>query len=312
MLPETIVPMEPTLVRTPFDDPEFFFQVKWDGIRLLSFIENGELRLQNRRLRRRDGFYPELDALPDLLGRDGVVLDGEAVAFKEGKPSFPLILRREQVTSPSRAREMARRVPVVYLVFDILYLEGEPLLGRPLAERQERLQEVLRPAAETLALVENFPSGTALFRAVQAKGLEGIVAKRRNSLYVPGKSRDWLKVKVRRRQLCLVGGYSAEGKRLKSLLVGAWHGDKLVYLGRVGTGLTAHEWDRLAPVLEDLASPICPFAACPRGRDYRWVRPVLPVWVEYSEWTEDLKLRAPSIAGFARAKPEKCRLEGAT
>lgn len=309
MLPESIVPMEPTLVRAPFDDPAFVFQVKWDGVRLLSFSEAGTLRLENRRRRRRDGFYPELETLPGRLKHSGLVLDGEVVAFKGGKPSFPLVLRREQAGSPARARELARRVPIVYLVFDLLYLEGEPLLHRPLSERQERLQEVLRPAPEAVEIVENFSSGTALFRAVEAQGLEGIVAKRRASLYVPGKSRDWLKVKVRRRMLCLVGGYSTEGKRLKSLLLGAWQGADLIYLGRVGTGLSAREWEELAAVLRDLTTAVCPFHRAPRGRSFRWVEPVLPVWVEYSEWTEDLHLRAPSLVGFARAAPAECRLD---
>lgn len=309
MLPATIVPMEPAAVREPFDDPAFLYQVKWDGVRLLAFSEGGTVHLQNRRLRLRDGFYPELDGLPRLLKKDGVVLDGEVVAFAQGKPSFPLVLRREQVTSPARVRELLRSVPVTYLVFDLLYLGGEPLLKLPLHARQEKLACVLRPDG-AIQLVESFPLGSKLFAAVKEQGLEGIVAKRRDSPYLPGaKSRDWLKVKVRRRQLCLVGGYSVKGKRLQSLLVGAWRGADLIYLGRVGTGLKAQEWDLLAKALEELAVPECPFAGCPQSPSYRWVRPVLPVWVEFSEWTEDLHLRAPSVVGFARAGPEECRLD---
>ncbi|HHY93191.1 MAG TPA: DNA ligase [Firmicutes bacterium] len=308
MLPATIEPMEPTLVRAPFDDPEFAFQVKWDGVRLLSFVEHGRVRLQNRRLRSRDGFYPELDSLPRLLSCDEVVLDGEVVAFQGGRPFFPLILRRELAGTPERVRRLQAEVPVAYLVFDLLYLKGRPLTRLPWEERQARLAEVLRPGGN-VHRVENFSAGTALFQVVEGKGLEGVVAKRRSSLYVSGKSRDWVKVKVRRRQLCLVGGYSAAAGRLQSLLVGAWQGADLLYLGRVGTGLSAREWEALAAALPDLTIPRCPFRNCPRSSDFYWVKPVLPVWVEYSEWTEQLHLRAPSLVGFARARPEECRLD---
>ncbi|MGI6604129.1 MAG: non-homologous end-joining DNA ligase [bacterium] len=307
MLPETILPMEPVQIGEPFDDPKFLYQVKWDGIRMISYIEGGRVRLHSRSLRSRDGFYPELDLLVDLTP-DGTVLDGELVALKDGKPSFPLVLRREQVTTLKQARELAGEVPVAYLVFDMLYCQGRPLLKEPLSERQRYLKEFLQEAG-SVHIVESFASGIDLFQVVKEQELEGIVAKRRSSPYLIGrKSSEWRKVKVRRRQLCLVGGYTTEGKRVRSLLVGAWQNGNLRYLGRVGTGLTAQEWDVLAEQLPALSVETCPFVQCPRAPGLHFVSPVLPVWVEYSEWTPDLLLRAPSIIGFATAKPTECYL----
>lgn len=311
LLPPTIKPMLLTAVRQPFDNPEYVFQVKWDGIRLLSFVEQGEVRLQNRQLRDRTGYYPELLSLPELLHADAVVLDGEVIVPGTNGPNFPAVLRREQVASPQRALSLSREIPVCYMVFDLLYESGQSLFKRTLTERQLRLQEVLTNGSGAIRVVENFPSGTALFSAVERAGLEGIVAKKKSSFYTPGtKSRTWQKIKVRRRQLCLVGGYLCSGKRLKSLLIGAWQDQRLVYLGHVGTGLTGEESELLIKTLPKLRAKNCPFDPCPRDPEATWLHPVLPVAVEFSEWTDELRLRAPSIIGFPKVAPEDCRLEG--
>lgn len=310
MLPSTIVPMQPVPVREPFDSSDYTFQVKWDGIRLLSFVGEGEVRLQNRRLRDRSLFYPELLVLPGLLRADAVVLDGEVIVPGSKGSNFPAVLRREQVTTGKRALALAEEVPICYMVFDILFADGQPLLSRSLTERQGRLREILSVNA-VVQIVENFTSGKALFTAVKEAGLEGIVAKKKSSPYVPGtRSRAWQKIKVRRRQLCLVGGYLSSGQRLRSLLVGAWQGERLIYLGRVGTGLTKEEEEILVRILPQLSTPDCPFDSCLQAEGVRWLHPVLPIAVEFSEWTESLHLRGPSIAGFPKVQPTECRLEG--
>lgn len=310
MLPPTIAPVQPVLVREPFDSPEYTFQVKWDGIRLLSFVEQGEVRLHNRRLRDRSGFYPELLVLPQLLQADEVVLDGEVIVLGTKGPSFPAVLRREQVTTKERALALAKERPICYMVFDLLYVGGESLLSRSLTERQQCLQEVLA-VNPVVQIVEDFPSGRALFAAVKKAGLEGIVAKKKLSSYVPGtKSRAWQKIKVRQRQLCVVGGYLMTGPRLRSLLVGAWQEERLVYLGRVGSGLTDEEAALLQDALPQLAVPTCPFDPRVRAPGAQWVQPLVPVTVEFSEWTPELRLRAPSIVSFPPVPAADCRLEG--
>ncbi|MGI6129730.1 MAG: hypothetical protein ACOYEO_06525, partial [bacterium] len=276
MLPPTIVPMQPALVREPFDNPDYTFQVKWDGIRLLSFVEQGKVRLQTRRLRDRTGFYPELLILPKLSREDKVVLDGEAIILGRKGPSFPTVLRREQVATERQALALAKEIPICYMVFDLLFVGGRSLLDRPLMERQQRLHEILREDS-VVQVVEDFPSGTELFAAVEKAELEGIVAKKKSSHYITGaKTKLWQKIKVRRQQLCVVGGYLLSGSRLRSLMVGAWQDDRLVYLGRVGTGLTWEEAALLEQALPKLATSACPFSPVARVPGSKWVSPVLP------------------------------------
>lgn len=309
MLPRSLTPMQPVLKGEPFDSPNHIFQVKWDGIRLLSFVEAGKVRLQNRRLRDRSDAYPELLTLPQMLRADGILLDGEVIVLGPKGPSFPAVLRREQVTTKRRAALLAQEVPICYMVFDLLFVGGQSLLDQPLVERQQRLREVLT-ADSLVHIVDNFPSGRTLFAAVKKAALEGIVAKKKNSSYVPGtKTKAWQKIKVRRQQLCVVGGYLSAGPKLRSLLVGAWLEEQLLYLGRVGTGLTTEESTLLEKTLPRLVAPTCPFAPGQQVPAAQWTYPVLPVAVEFSEWTEELHLRAPSIVGFPQVEAADCRLE---
>lgn len=301
----------------PLTDPACAFQVKWDGVRMLAFLDGGRVRLQNRRLRDRTAAYPELAALPSLISARQAILDGEVIVLHEGRPSFPRVLQRERAGAPS-ARLMAA-LPASFAAFDLLYLDGEDLTGRPFWARQEILARRVSGEDPPLHVTRHYEDGLSLWRAVVEQGLEGVVAKVRQSPYVPGgRSRHWFKVKVRRRLECILGGYTlmGGGPLPGALLVGLYRDDpggsagRLTYIGRVGSGLDEATRAALARRLSGLYRADPPFDPPPRPRGLacRWVEPLLTVLVDFAEWTEDLKLRAPSLAGFGRGEPRECRM----
>lgn len=197
MLPKLIKPMLAQTARIPFDSEEHLFEIKWEGIRCLAFIEAGGLRLQSRQLIEITRQFPELSSLMRLPS--GTVLDGELVLLKDGKPCFPEIERRAQLRHPQRIRFLSQRTPVTYMVFDLLYLRGEPLMAAPLTVRRKALRKLLSPFSLPGVLVpEGIRShGQSFFRQVAAVGLEGIMAKRLDSPYLAGKrSPAWRKLKV--------------------------------------------------------------------------------------------------------------------
>jgi len=310
---DEVVPMEPVSHPRPFSRPDYRFQLKFDGVRIVAFVGGGGVRLQNRRLRDRTGRYPELAGLVDDVAAEEAVLDGEMVVLKDGKPSFPAILERDLAGSDRRARLLAGESPALYAVFDLLSLDGRDLRDRPWSERQALLARALGSAVEgspRVHLVESFDSGEALFDAVSEAGMEGLVAKRVDSPYVPGKrSKAWLKVKLRRYVDCVIGGFSRRGEEAASLLVGLYRDGDLLYVGRVGSGIASHEALALGRALsrEEVGEP--PFANPPRRAGYAWVRPRHVALVEFAEWTEGLRLRAPSFKGLRDVPAESCTLD---
>lgn len=324
------VPMEPVPWPEPFDDPNWRYEVKWDGVRCIALVEGGRVRLFSRRLRERTGRFPELQALPGLLGGPvpagaggRTVLDGELVVLRDdGRPSFNRILERD-LAGPAAAARRSREHPATFVAFDLVQWADADLSARPLAERQARLRTVLRPAPPLVLLSESFTSGRDLFRAVAEQELEGIVGKAQDSPYRPGeRSRHWRKVKRRLSLAAVVGGYTVTGGRLGALLLGAHADDgRLQYIGRAGSGLTAAD---AALVQQHLPvagrSPFAPNPADPGGhrpRAFRfgrqpdavvWCQPQLVVQVEFSEWTADGLLRAPVCKGFLALPPTAARL----
>ncbi len=298
--PAYILPMEPKSKAKPFNDSRYLFQVKWDGVRCLSFITGGQVRLQNRRLKDRTCQYPELHALAGLLNGKDAVLDGEIIALKEdGNPGFSRILRRDLAKNPDSS--LINVTPVYYLVFDLLFLEEENLLACPFEERQALLKKNLQES-ERIKLTESSPDGIELFNVVKKRQLEGIVAKKKDAPYRPGeKTEEWLKIKLSRRQDCLIGGYVLRRGRAVSLLLGAYRDGSFLYVGRVSAGLKEAELEFFHREFygRRLAQPH--FLNPPplkSGEKGIWVEPLLGVAVDFLELTEDLKLRSPSTAGF--------------
>lgn len=308
MLDMWIQPMEPVPHPRPFDSEDYIFQVKWDGVRILAFI--GErIRLQSKKLKDKTEKYPELHQLKDLIKAREAVLDGEVVVIHKGKPSFPEVIRRDFSSDMGKIKSLTAAIPVDYIIFDILYLNGMDLTGMPLYRRQEILAEVLIEKGP-VHIIENFDKGKDLFNAVSEQGLEGIVAKIKDSPYLFGKSNYWKKVKCRRSQLCVAGGYVLKDGRPVSILLGAFREDRLLYIGRASAGMKEKDFAILRDFTTDLIIPEPPFLNPPhiKGETYVWLKPLLTVKVEYAEWTEDMKLRAPSLKGFCRIDPRQCSI----
>lgn len=300
-----VPPMEPVSRPDPFDCPDTLFQVKWDGVRALAYAgSSGGVRLFNRKLHERTAQYPELiGGLAGLSG--GTALDGEIVVPGEGgKPDFPRVLRRDLSRSQSKIDQLAGSAPAHYMVFDVLWLAGEPVYPLPLARRLELL-EGIGFRSPYIHIVESLPgTGRALFDAVKAEGLEGIVAKRADSPYRIGvKTSLWQKIKCARTLTALVGGYLKEDPDLpRSLLLGVPRQEGLCYVGAAASGVTREEWRRLGELFGRIPGP-CPFVNPPRDPRARWVRPALTVDVRFLEYTESGVMRAPVVTGFPERLP---------
>ena len=295
--------MEPRAANTPFDDPAYLFQIKWDGVRMLAFKEGERVRLQNRKGHDRTAQYPELQPLADLVKAKEALLDGEVVVMEDGKPSFPRIIQRDFCRQERSIKALSKSLRCTYCLFDLLFLDGVDLTARTLEQRLQILAEVIQPGWP-LYLNENFPGGIALYRRVEELELEGIVAKAKQSPYLLGQKSDyWLKVKPRRRLLCVVGGLKMKEGGVGALMLGAFHDGLLQYVGRAGSGLCGRDLLMLRDFADSNAIAAPPFTDPPREKGCLWLHPRLTVIIEYAEWTPDLKLRAPVVVGFTNRPP---------
>ncbi len=309
--PQPFPPMLAGSAPKPFDDPAWYFEPKWDGVRALAFVRPGAgrsgVQLLNRSLRPVGDRYPELvEALSRL---PPCVLDGEVIAPDErGRPDFARLQQRMHLTDPEEVRRAAREIPVRYVVFDVLYWAGRDLRPRPFEERRRVLEGIpLEPPLLRSDVVRG--EGRALFAAVRGHGLEGVVAKRADSPYLPGVRSDrWLKVKARQTEEAVVVGFTrGRGHRETSfgalvLAQRAFPG-QLVHVGQVGGGFSDGEVRRLRALLEPLRVQACPLSPPPEvPQPVQWVRPELVVEVEHAGRTPDGKLRFPV---FVRLRPDR-------
>jgi DNA ligase D-like protein (predicted ligase)/DNA ligase D-like protein (predicted polymerase)/DNA ligase D-like protein (predicted 3'-phosphoesterase) len=311
-------PMLAELWGEPFDDPRWRFEPKLDGIRTLAYVTTDATRLVSRTGRDQSAQYPELDNLAENVNALQAVIDAEIVALDpDGRPSFELLQQRMNLASPRDIERARRKLPVVLYAFDLLWLDGRDLTGEALEDRRIRLESILT-TDETLRLTTfGEGEGTTFFEAARQYGFEGIVGKKLGSIYQPGRrSRDWRKVKVLKRQSCVVLGWTpgtgGRARTFGSLLVGAYGDKDLVWIGQVGTGFTdgmlTDLMDRLLPL--EVPEPPVDDPALHQLKGARWVRPELVCEVEYLAMTSAGKLRAPSYKGLRPDKlPEDCLLE---
>ncbi len=296
MLPQTIAPMLARL-SPPFDSPRHLYEIKWDGTRCILFIEGGKVRLQNRRLRDITYRYPEFHGLAKLFKEDGLVLDGEIVVLREGRPVFQLLQQREHVLSPLKIAALAQRLPATYMAFDLLYWRGEDIMSWPLRKRRDLLQEILPESPFVVESRYVLEKGLAFFQEVVAQGLEGVMAKDLESPYLPGKRTDyWLKFKPRQRRTCVVVGYLLRPDgTLKSLLVAEKGPKGLIYRGRVGSGIDEALSQELLHRLKALTCDEPPQLKGSPPPGAFWVRPEILVEVSFQELTNHGQFRAPVL-----------------
>jgi bifunctional non-homologous end joining protein LigD len=295
-----------TLVAAPFDDPDWLFEVKWDGFRVETVVDNGTVRLWTRsQLDAAERYFGPFLEPAGWIGARQAVVDGEVIALDErGEPDFALLQARIKGRGAS-----AEPTPFVYEVFDLLHLDGRSLVDEPLEERRRLLAEVIVPDPRVRLSEHIEGEGRAFFEAARTRGLEGIMAKDRRSRYVPGKRSDrWLKVKIRPEQELVVGGWATgTGKAvdLGALLVGVYEGNALRYAGKIGAGFTNDNRADLLGAVRSLGADSPPFDPPPPravSRDARWLRPELVVRAEFAGWTGDGLVRQASYKGL---EPEK-------
>lgn len=321
-MPQVIHPMLATLVDDAFDDDEWLFEIKWDGYRAIAFVGQDSLRLVSRNQNDLTKAYPELSNLPQQVRARQAILDGEIVALDDkGRPSFGLMQQRTGVGEGGRRIRRTRDdIPVVYYAFDLLYLDGYNLMRVDLEKRKELLASILLPA-ENLRLSDDYVAqGKALFEAAAQRQLEGIIAKRRRSCYLPKRSREWLKIKIVKRQECVIGGYTdPRGSRenFGSLVLGLYDDqDRLVHVGHAGSGFTGQSHAAMWKRLEELETARSPFLGKVEStRPVHFVKPEMVAEIKFGEWTHEgesgtVKMRAPVFMGLRLDKnPKECRFE---
>lgn len=314
--PPPAKPMLATLTAEAFDHPEWGFEPKWDGIRAIAVCDE-ETHLITRNDKDVTVAYPELRRLHEQVVALEAMLDGEIVAFEEGVPSFQRLQLRMHLRDERKIDEMARRMPVVYIVFDLLYVDGEDLTGRQLQERRRILEEAIVSTDDIQVSPITQGEGTALYHAAAEQGLEGIMAKRLASIYQPGeRSKDWLKVKVTfDADVVIVGWTEGDGNRqgsLGSLMMAVYDDGALRYIGNVGTGFgrkSLQEVFEQLTALEETGSPLPAdvLSSRPELRRAHWVAPSLVATVEHRGLTSVGRLRSPSFQGFREDKrPDEC------
>jgi bifunctional non-homologous end joining protein LigD len=309
-MPERILPMLAGSGELPAREENWSYEVKWDGVRAIAYLKPGRLRLESRNLNDITETYPEVRGILRDLGMREAVFDGEIVAFgDDGRPSFERLQRRINVSSAGAVRRLSASTPVVYAIFDLLYLDGHSLMALPYEERRARL-DALELGGPAWRAPANHPGrGRALLDATKAQGLEGIVAKRLDSRYEPGRRTGaWIKIKhVTRQELVICGWLPGEGRRtdrIGALLMGYWTDDgRLRYAGRVGSGFTERTLNELARTLAPLRRADSPFDDAPKlPRNAMYVEPDLVAEVEFREWTTEGVMRAPSFKGLRTDK----------
>jgi bifunctional non-homologous end joining protein LigD len=315
-MPERLEPMLSRSGQLPRNEEAYGFEVKWDGIRALLFCDHGHLALQGRNFTDFTARYPEVRPLARELGSTRIVLDGEVVAFDEqGKPSFERLQARMHLASDSAVKRRMRDVPATYVIFDLLYLDGHSTLALSYEERRSLLErlDLNGPAWRTPAYRPG--EGTALLEATRELGIEGVIAKRLDCPYEPGRrAGGWIKVKNVHLQDVVIGGWTpgdgGRSGRLGALAVGVMNGDDLVYAGKVGTGFTDTTLALVEGALRPLERKDSPFTGRQPPKGTRFVEPRLVAAVEFREWTRSGTLRAPSFKGLRPdVDPQDCRRE---
>jgi bifunctional non-homologous end joining protein LigD len=312
-MPSKLEPMLATLTDKPFSGPDWLFEIKWDGVRALTWIKEGKLTMRSRNAIEINDRYPELAGLPLALSAHQLILDGEIVALdSRGHSDFGLLQQRMHVRAP--APTLVAKVPAVYFLFDLLYCDGYDLRDVPLLERKQLLQRLLHASDRFRFSDHQIEYGKELFELAKQQGLEGIVAKRIDSRYVSDRSASWAKIKVTQTLDAVIGGWTAArnaGIPFGSILLGLYDHRTLRFIGHAGSGFDTHLYKVIAPQLKELEIPKSPFDRVPETNEKAfWTTPKLVARVKFSDWTQEHALRHPVFQGLREdIRPEDCRWE---
>jgi bifunctional non-homologous end joining protein LigD len=304
-MPAFFEPMKAAMTEKLPKGDDWIFEVKWDGVRGLVYIDDGKLTIYTRNENRCEKQYPELQVLPHYLKAKQAIIDGEIVVMDaQGVSKFELIQPRIHTQDANAIAKMGQKNPAHLFAFDLLYLDGKDLRGKPLSERKELLTKIVRPF-QLLRVSESFEgSGEELLEAAKQSGLEGLIAKKKSSHYESRRSPHWLKLKLTNEQEFIIAGYTpGEREFFGSLALGFRENGELLYAGNVGTGFTNKSMADLWKLLEPLKTAKSPFAKTekiPRGTE--WLKPELVAQIKFANWTDDRKLRAPVYLGLRKDK----------
>jgi bifunctional non-homologous end joining protein LigD len=316
-MPLKVQPMLAVSTEKPFNDKEWLFEIKWDGYRAVSFIENGQVRLVSRNHNDLTAQFSELKILPAHVKANAAILDGEVVALdEEGRASFSLMQQRTGFRKYGQRVAGERGIPIVYYVFDLIYVDGYDLHKVNLEERKDVLQKILVPN-EQVRYSDHYPEqGLALFEVAKQRGLEGIVAKRRQSCYEERRTREWMKIKITKTLEAVIGGYTEpDGSRkyFGSLVLGLYNSKgQLIHVGQAGTGFDQKLLKKVYDVVQEREVPKSPFHGSVDAKKVHWIKPELVAEIKFGEWTHEtsdggLKLRAPVFMGLREDKnPKEC------
>jgi len=306
---------KPMLAQTghgPFNSKDWIFEVKWDGIRAISYI-NEEYSLRTRNDKEIKYNFPELEELKTLA--KNVVLDGEIIVTHEGKTDFQTVIERSKLTSPRDIEFMARQNPATYVVFDLLEKDGKPVTNLPLIERKKILQETLKEGKHVFLSVFIEENGELYYHEALKKGVEGVMAKKKDSPYTPGfRSENWLKIKKLQACDCVIFGYTeGQGKRktgFGALILGLYDKDKPVYVGKVGTGFSEETMSGLMETFQKLISSEPTLEKVEVAEQVTWLKPKLVAEIIYQVVTKDGRLRMPRFHSLRADKaPSDCTVE---
>ncbi|MDN4523061.1 RNA ligase family protein [Fictibacillus fluitans] len=307
---DPLFPMEPKSAATIPVSSKWIAQIKWDGVHILTYFDGENTRLYNRKKKERTQNYPELTSIQTYCSAEPVILDGEVIALGDnGRPSFHKVMRRDGVRNLDRVQLLQHQVPITYMIFDVLFSNGEWMTNRPLSERISLLSEIITPN-DHIQLVRSHENGEALFKGIKSSEMEGIVMKQlESSYYIGEKNEVWLKIKNTLDVNAVIGGYTLSGGVVNAVLLGLFDGQgQFVYIGHTGTGkFSVQDWHYLTARLRLIEVPDRPFAnPVERHRDANWVKPEVTAKIHFAEWTEAGKLRQPSIQAMLDVPPEEC------
>jgi bifunctional non-homologous end joining protein LigD len=296
----------------PFSDPEWLFEVKWDGVRGLAFVADGKISVKSRAGREIVAEYPEVEDLRRQLNAREAIVDGEIVALDDdGRSNFQKLQSRSGVRNPSRT--LLEAVPATYYAFDLLYCDGYDLRKVPLEKRKEALKKILRPGGNARFSEHQVEKGKELYDAARQQGLEGIIGKKRHSAYVGGRTSLWLKFKIVDELDAVVCGWTSPRKSREyfgALVLGLYDQGELKFIGAVGTGFTQDTQKSVYEQLQELRQSKSTFGTPLKLKEaIQWVQPELIARVKYGNWTDGKRLRAPVFLGLRTdISPEECTL----